>query len=1001
MKTPGTKNIYLIGLLWALTLLLLIQQTGRAETSSSEEQLKSVEQVYRQQGAEAALPGFEQLRNTYQSSGDSDAEGTAIRFIGEIYWRLGEFEKADANLKLALKMKRENGDQLQEGKTLNVLGLLSWDQGDYAAAKEYFRQGTAIAQELGDKKLAGAILNNLSLVNDEQGDYHLSLAQYKQVLELYKGIDFPRGEGDTLGNIGSVYLLLGRYAEALSYYKKALAISGQLQSVASMSQDHGNIAMAQLDLGQTALALQHFDKAIQLAEQAGMRQDAAYWQRGKASAMSRSGKYDLALENYRLALATYSDINAPAEALETLHDMGRLYLLLGDSASAEKHFTQAMNKAQEIGLARGITINLLALGDLQARQQAWEKAAALYRQASERSQESGEMIWLSESLLRLGGVHQQQGQYGLAVGEAQQALAIAQKIGAQPVTANALYSLAEWERLSGNPAAAQKAFEQAKSAADALSDPELLWRVHYGTGLVLDELDDQQAAINELLEAVRLIEGVRDRIEEQRYRAGYIQDKYQVYVDLVRIQAKAGEAGAAFSTAERLRSRSFMELLENDTGRGSVDEETSAVLALQERIRQLRSAIAEEQSLERPEQRQVAMAVYSSELSAAEKEYQLLLENRQSGRNPADGTTSRLTHVPTYQKVREQLAVNEALIEYVVGRDSLMVFILTRDALLTQTMPMGQQELDSRIELLRDLIRRPDNERWVKPAQKLAEALINPIQKDNLLADVTHLYLVPHGSLNYLPFALLPSENPGGKPGQQLVIENYTLAYLPTAAALLRKTRPNSVVESLLAVAPSRSLLEYAPTEARSVNDLFKPDSNLLLGDAATETAFKQQAGDFSILHLATHGYFNKLNPLLSGLELESDTDNDGQLELHEILGLQLDAELVTLSACQTALGSGHFSETPAGDDFVGLTRAFIYAGSQSVMATLWKVDDRSTMGLMQDFYTRLRKHDSNKSFALALAQREMRANQNYQHPYYWAPFILVGDSTERRHQQS
>ncbi|MGA9573986.1 MAG: CHAT domain-containing protein, partial [Lysobacterales bacterium] len=194
---------------------------------------------------------------------------------------------------------------------------------------------------------------------------------------------------------------------------------------------------------------------------------------------------------------------------------------------------------------------------------------------------------------------------------------------------------------------------------------------------------------------------------------------------------------------------------------------------------------------------------------------------------------------------------------------------------------------------------------------------------------------------------------------------------------------------------------KYAPAEAQSVNDMFEPDSNLLLGDRATESAFKNLAGDFSILHLATHGYFNKLNPLLSGLELEKDADDDGQLELYEILELQLNADLVTLSACQTALGSGVFSETPAGDDFVGLTRAFIYAGSQTVLATLWQVDDQSTMNFMQGFYTRLKQNNSDKALALALAQREMRSNQNYQHPYFWAPFILVGDSAENRPQRS
>ena len=140
----------------------------------------------------------------------------------------------------------------------------------------------------------------------------------------------------------------------------------------------------------------------------------------------------------------------------------------------------------------------------------------------------------------------------------------------------------------------------------------------------------------------------------------------------------------------------------------------------------------------------------------------------------------------------------------------------------------------------------------------------------------------------------------------------------------------------------------------------------------------------------------------MSGLELESDEANDGQLELHEILGLKLDADLVTLSACQTGLGSGHFAEVPAGDDFVGLTRAFLYAGSTSVLATLWEVDDSSTLVLMKHFYAGLKQagESEDKAAALARAQRALLSSETYNHPYYWAPFVLVGEMGRGAHQR-
>jgi CHAT domain-containing protein len=298
--------------------------------------------------------------------------------------------------------------------------------------------------------------------------------------------------------------------------------------------------------------------------------------------------------------------------------------------------------------------------------------------------------------------------------------------------------------------------------------------------------------------------------------------------------------------------------------------------------------------------------------------------------------------------------------------------------------------MQARIELLRDLISRPGDSRWLKPAQSIANVLIAPLERAGVFDGISSIYFVPHGVLNYLPFSVLPTHSTDN---QRLLIEGYTLAYLPTAVSLDGSANSRLGPATLLAMAPARSRLRYAADEARSVNALYAPDSRLLIGDAATESSFKALAGSFSVLHLATHSDFNKLNPMFSSLQLEDDDDNDGRLEVHEILRLRLNAELVTLSACDTALGSGYFSDVPAGDEFVGLTRAFLSVGSDSVMATLWEVDDRSSVQLMQQFYERLNDPDANadKSAALMQAQQQLRSTKGYEHPYYWAPFVLVG----------
>jgi len=973
--------------------LLLSPVVPATSGEDAEQRLADAEQVYRGDGPEAALPLFESLSAEFRTSGDRRAEAMAIGYVGEIHWRLGDYEQASEYLNRALELKREIGDRLQEGKTLNVLGLLSWDLGEFERAKDYFRQGSEIAAELGDNRLAGAILNNLSLVNDELGDYYVSLEQYQRVLDLYQGVDFPRGKGDTLGNIGGVYLILGRYQEALEYYQQALEISEQLASTISMSQDHGNIALSYLGLGQIDAALSHLDKAIDLAAQAGMRQDEAYWLRGRGNALMLKGRYDQGLENHRAALAIYEQLEGKTELVEALHDMGTLYLLLGDASNAQHHYRQAMELARDIGLSRGITSNLLALGDLQRRQGDIEAASALYSQAVQRSKESGEMIQWSLALLRLASVHRDQERYPEAEDETGQVLAIARETGAPGLITLAIYSQAELNRLQNNLDQALAGFDEARVALTKAPNPELEWQVHYGKGLTLAESGDRDAAITSLQSAIALIEGVRDHLREERFRAGYVQDKYQVYVDLVRLQLESGLQDDAFSTAERLRSSSYLDLIESGRPPDPSAEEALLEFAMKERIRALRKVLAEENTLSRHEQRQQAISVYSQELLAAEQQYQAFLDDlRRSG-------VAGRSKAPTYQEVGARLASDEALVEYVVGSESLMLFVLTRESLVTDTIPLRREDLDNKVELVRNLIRRQDSDRWKKPAASLAKSLLDPAMKSGQLKGIRHLYLVPHGTLNYLPFALLPCHS---LDDSHRMIEDYTLAYLPTAAALLGSKNDSVNASSMLALAPERSRLQHASEEVQAIDTLFQPDSHALLGKLATESTFKQLASQYRLLHLATHSYFNKLNPLLSGLELESDESNDGQLELHEILGLKLDADLVTLSACQTGLGSGYFAAMPAGDDFIGLTRAFLYAGSTSVLATLWEVDDASTLGLMKNFYGGLTQDATyeDKASALANAQRAFLSSESYSHPYYWAPFVLVGEMSRERRQQ-
>ena len=972
-------------LVWVTVVAATLATCPTAWPASLDPRVESAAQVYREQGAEQALPLFEQLAAEFTKAMRRPDLAAALHYLGECHWRLGDFEEARRQLDRALDLEREAGDSLAQGRTLNVRGLLSWDEGRYDPAIADFRRAGELARAAGDRKLEGASLNNLSLVFDEQGDYDVSLEQYRRVLDLYGDADFPRGVGDTLGNIGGVHLLLGQFREALGYYRQALAISEQLRSTTSMSQDHGNIALCLLGLGEVDEALGHLDRAIELADQAGMQQDRAYWLRAKASALVQKGRYDLGLQSYRAALDTYAELGARAELAEALGGLGRLYLLLGDAASAEREFRRALELSQSIGLDRGVTSSLVALGDLEFRRRQFEAAEALFGQARQRSADAGVKHALAGSLLRLARVHRATGELQQAAEETERALGIARGIEARALEAEALYSLAELARLQRRFAEALGHYVAAEGAAPAIGDPDLLWQVQFGRARAQQASGDIAAAVKSLEAAIATIEDVRGRLQEARFRAGYLEDKSEVYLELMRLQLQRGAVSDAFATAERLRARSFVEQL---GGRATVplsagDRRREA--ELRERALQLNQAAGETNADGTRAYPERATDRFLRELRNAEREYAAFLDDRSRVRGVA-------AVAPTAVNIQRRLSDDEALLEYVVGPDALFLFVVTAREVAVKSMPVRAAELAARVALLRDLIEHPGDDRWIKPAARLSQDLIDPIERAGWLEGVTRIHVVPHGTLTYLPFALLPRT--GGGRGE-LLVDRYIVAYLPAAAALLQEAAAPGAASTLLAVAPSRGGLRHAPEEARAVDAMFRPESRMLLGVEATEARFKRLAGGFRMLHLATHGHFNEANPLLSGLELEPDAEDDGMLQVHEILDLRLEADLVTLSACDTALGTGFFSSLPRGDEFVGLNRAFLAAGSASVMATLWRVDDRASVSLMKRFYGRLgaSQGETHAAAALAAAQREHRGSGELGHPYYWAAYVVVGQA--------
>lgn len=521
-------------------------------------------------------------------------------------------------------------------------------------------------------------------------------------------------------------------------------------------------------------------------------------------------------------------------------------------------------------------------------------------------------------------------------------------------------------------------------------------------GDVLRTAGKSQEAIPYYKDAATIVESVRALLH-QDYRNSYFAQALGVHVQLIETLADTGMPREAFDYNERARSRQFLDLLENKfilfRGRKAPAAEGNALLAKITEIREkLARGMHEDGVTPALAEAETAYVKYLSKVRQADAEHASLISVE-----PA-----------TLPEVQRLLEPDTSLIEYFVTDNGVLIWLVTRDAVTLERSPLTRDELRTAVESLRQGITNLETaESLAASSSLLYNALIGPIRSR---LHGKRLVVVPHDVLHYLPFQVLLS------PEERYLIRDYEIRYLPSASLLeftTSKRRPSAPARILAVGDPqndsSAGQLASAGVEARQIQQLYA-DTTVLLGSEATEMASRTLAPRHDILHFATHTRLSEDDPLSSALLLAPSEASDGSLEVQEIFEMNLDADLVVLSGCETGLG-----KLTTGDEFVGLTRAFIYAGAPTVVASLWKVEDRATAKLMTTFYRNLKT--MSKAEALREAQLEMlgtkssdtastrrgvggittlahtagkaslkQADVSSSHPYFWAPFVLVGN---------
>ncbi|MFT6907726.1 MAG: CHAT domain-containing protein [Oleiphilaceae bacterium] len=472
-------------------------------------------------------------------------------------------------------------------------------------------------------------------------------------------------------------------------------------------------------------------------------------------------------------------------------------------------------------------------------------------------------------------------------------------------------------------------------------------------GFSLAQTKQSAKAIPLFEEFIEKIESNRQTINASTSQIGYMHDKYKVYDELIRLLIKVDRLEDAFEYAERSKARTLVDTLETKMSFGQKNNGSKSLL----------------ENLE-------ALELNGSVRQTDKTRSQLL--NLKSTIQQDFPELSSLISVPkiSFSDLEKNVPKNTSLVFFYGNEDQLFGFVLDKGKLFVESLDAHKIH-ESAINYSVSL-RSSDSSDYKQTSQKLYSLLFQPLEKHITEAS---LLIVPHGELNYLPFSALYD-------GNRFLIEKYSYSILPSlsiVSQLQRRSERPKTNNALILGNPFRKStlnLEMSELEAQAISSIVISDTKLE-GVNASETAFKELAKDYGLIHFAGHASFDEEYPLNSALLMSADAENDGALTLAEIYDMNLNADLVTLSACETGLG-----KVFSGDEVVSLTQGLLFAGANSIVSSLWKVSDEETGYLMLNFYNGMNYLPKYK--ALQEAQIEMIHNIN-EHPYYWAAFQYTG----------
>lgn len=891
---------------------------------------------------------------------------TVYMFAGEIADRLG-----DKNGRAAVELR---------------IGNVHLYRRNFTEALEYYGKSLELSKRIGNKGEAALALNNMGIVYRNSGDYAKAMEHFRQSLKLKEETGDKAGIAGTLTNIGLVLKTQGNSTEALGYYEKALKILEETSDKYGMGRALNNIGIVYRSQGNYARALEHYQKSLKTAEEIGDRAIIGGTLNNIGSVHQSQGNYTQALENHEKSLKIAREMDDKASIGRSLHNIGNIHQSRGNYPQALEYYQASLRLSEDVG----------------------EKSTS------------------ASTLASIGIVHQSQGDYARATEYHDKSLKVAGEVGDKAGVAFALGNLAYVDEIQGNHAQAIERATRANDIARQIGYPLVIWKSRTTMGHAYQALGRPELAQRAYEDAIAAIEEVREQIagteqEQQRFFEDQV-DPYQAMVDLL---VRQNQAVDALAFAERAKGRALLDTLHAGKVKISTAmsaEEQEQESKLLDKLVSLNAQLYGEKTRAQPDPNRLAQI--ESHIENARLAYEGFITSLFAAHPELRVRRGRAQPISLEQAGKLIQEPTTALLEYVVTESSTYLFVLTNRpgsksagrppnavTLNVFAIKITEKDLAARIGRFRERLATRDVG-FQDEAKQLYDILLGPARRE--LGNKTNLIIVPDSALWELPFQALQSAP------KRYLIQDAAISYAPSLTVLHHMTALRATLHqrgrALLALGnPSvgketarmtRSVfmdqelgpLPEAERQVKLLKQLYGPrQSKVYVGSDAREDRVKAEASKATILHIAAHGILNDKSPMYSHLVLsqadESGTE-DGLLEAWEIIKLDLKADLVVLSACETARG-----RIGNGEGMIGLAWACFLAGAPTTVVSQWKVESGSTTDLMVDFHRNLlekrgTRQRVGKADALRRAALKLLKTSQYNHPFYWAAFIVVGDGS-------